>query len=139
MDGEFIAVNPDGSKKWAASIGPVDSKPVFGADGTVYAVVRDGTLHALQPGDGKEKWVSKVGITTTAYRTVGRDGTMYMGNGSDTLFAVKPNGSIKWAYKAAGRVNTDPVIGSDGTIYVGASDGKLYAINPNGTKKWEYA
>ncbi|WP_232015929.1 S-layer homology domain-containing protein [Paenibacillus baekrokdamisoli] len=139
LNGSFIALNPDGTKKWAAYIGAVDSRPVFGADGTVYANVRDGTLHALQPNDGTEKWVSKVGVTTTAYMAVGKDGTIYMGNVSDTLFAVKPNGSIKWTYKAGGLVNTTPVVGSDGMIYVGADDSKLYAINPNGTKQWEYA
>jgi len=138
MYGNIIALNPDGTKKWAVNIGAVDSSPVFGADGTVYANARDGTLHALQPNDGTEKWVSNVGVKTMAYMAVGRDGTIYMGNVSDTLFAVKPNGIIKWTYKAGGLVNTTPVVGSDGTIYVGVADSKLYAINPNGTNQWEY-
>jgi outer membrane protein assembly factor BamB len=137
-EGNFIALNPDGTVKWSVSIGPVSSRPVFGADGTVYVAVRDGTLHALHPSDGSEKWATKPGITTTAYMAIGPDGTLYIGNDSDTFYAVKPNGAIKWTYETGGVVNTVPAIGSDGTIYVGAADRKLYAISPNGKKEWDY-
>ncbi|GAA3407223.1 hypothetical protein GCM10020370_37490 [Paenibacillus hodogayensis] len=137
-EGTLIAVNPDGTKKWSVPLGPVSSRPVFGEDGTVYVAVSDGTLHALHPSDGSEKWASELGIVTTAYMAIGQDGTIYVGNGSDTLYAVKPNGSIKWTYQAGGVVNTVPAVGLNGMIYVGAADRKLYAISPSGKKEWEH-
>ncbi|OPH59050.1 hypothetical protein BC351_22245 [Paenibacillus ferrarius] len=103
----------------------------------MYIAVNDGTIHALNPSDGKEKWTSKIGFTFTVYLTTGKDGTIYLSNNTDTFYAIKPNGSIKWTYQAGGIIKTASAVGPDGTIYFGAADNKLYALLPDGTKLWD--
>jgi outer membrane protein assembly factor BamB len=64
------------------------------------------------------------------------DGTIYIGSGNDTLFAVNPDGTLKWQYATGASLAASPAIGSDGTIYEGSVDRQFYAINPDGTLKW---
>ncbi|PGO25242.1 hypothetical protein CN982_21830 [Bacillus cereus] len=66
---------------------------------------------------------------------IGRDGTIYVGNSNEKLYAFNPNGSIKWIKDDVAYMYCTPVIAEDGTIYV--VNKKLTALNPDGTIKWE--
>jgi outer membrane protein assembly factor BamB len=68
---------------------------------------------------------------------VGADGTVYVGNRNNNVYALNPiDGSIKWVFPGLGMADSSPAIGADGTIYTGAFS--LYALNPDGTEKWHY-
>ena len=54
----------------------------------------------------------------------------------DSLYAIRPDGTLKWRFETGNEIWSSPAIGQDGTIYVG-SDG-LYAISPDGTLKWRF-
>ncbi|AKB29128.1 cell surface protein [Methanosarcina siciliae T4/M] len=73
--------------------------------------------------------------------SIGPDGTIYIGNGDNNLYAFYPNGTLKWTYCAGGSfAYSTPAIDSNGTVYIGNDgDSKLYAINPDGTLKWTYS
>jgi outer membrane protein assembly factor BamB len=64
------------------------------------------------------------------------DGTIYVGSGNNTLYAMNPDGTLKWEYATGASLGASPAIGSDGTIYEGSVDRQFYAINPDGTLKW---
>jgi outer membrane protein assembly factor BamB len=64
------------------------------------------------------------------------DGTIYIGSGNNTLFAMNPDGTLKWQYETGASLGASPAVGSDGTIYEGSVDRQFYAINPDGTLKW---
>jgi outer membrane protein assembly factor BamB len=67
--------------------------------------------------------------------TVGGEGTIYFG--SDSFYAVNPDGSQKWTLPLTNAIyKSTPALDRDGTIYFVAS-GRLYAVTPAGSNKWE--
>lgn len=61
------------------------------------------------------------------------EGTLYIPDHFDELYAVYPNGTLKWIKNLGNPCQ--PALGSDGTVYVGTF-GHFYALYPNGTTKW---
>jgi hypothetical protein len=138
-DGKLYAVHPNGSLHWQYAT-PDGSAPDWislSTDGTVY--FSSGTkLYALTP-SGTKKWAFPYGGLAYGFAAVGKDGTVYVDNG--TLYALypestNPNGTKKWDYGLG--CAFAPVIGADGTIYAAGGNFVLYALRPNGTKKWEF-
>ncbi|MGA1874463.1 MAG: PQQ-binding-like beta-propeller repeat protein [bacterium] len=66
---------------------------------------------------------------------IGADGTVYVGTGNESIYALDPNGTVKWSYATGGLISTSPAIGADGTVYIGCDDGKLYAFGPGPADK----
>ena len=140
LNGNFYAINPDGTLKWSFDAGvPIAYTPAIGDDGTIYVNAASG-LYAFYP-DGTIKWWFSADCLFLGGPAIAKDGTIYIGSNVSKLFAIRPNGTQEWEFEitSAGQVS-DPVIGMDGTIYFGTafSDQRFYAVYPNGTKKWEY-
>ncbi|MFA5877592.1 MAG: PQQ-binding-like beta-propeller repeat protein [Candidatus Paceibacterota bacterium] len=156
---KLYAINPDGAQKWVYD--GVIGRPVVSANGTVYTKVSGtgGTgicLLAINK-NGTKKW--KIGSIDTAFLDpiIGKDGTIYAGDGGNKFYAIRPDGKVKWIFKPTGSQLPDDnavyavwdsrtAISTEGTIYFNAAyyyleagyqANKLQAINPNGTKKWE--
>lgn len=71
---------------------------------------------------------------------IGSDGTIYVG-GLDTLYAIRPNGTLKWWYTVDGQILSSPAVRSDWTgetVYFGSTDGILYAVDDDGNLKWRF-
>lgn len=148
--------------------GEIDGGVALAQDGTIYFVVSDGRLFAMNP-DGTLKWKTPLPNIFHEYYdadyfgrgapTIGTDGTIYYGilgwhhgpggyRNFGFLQAINPDGSEKWLYKTgeepAGEGSTMPWIqgtaatGHDGTIYVSSEDGVLHALNSNGALKWKF-
>lgn len=129
----FVAVNPDGSRRWRRSTGASGG---FGPSvylGTIYLPL-PGRLVAFRP-DGTVKWVYDAPITAGA--SIGADGTVYVAAG-DGLHAVSPLGIRRWFTGTAQVLRERPAIGGDGTIYVNGDYQDIYAFNADGTLKWLY-
>ncbi len=139
----LYAIYTNGTQRWNISLGgSTEYASVIASDGTVYEVVKNTSdnyiyLLAIDSASGSIKWKYKTTeITPTGSSpAIGDDGTIYFGAGN-SLYAVKPDGTLKWKFTTGGNVRSSPAIASDGTIYVGSADGHLYALNPGGTKKW---
>jgi outer membrane protein assembly factor BamB len=149
----LYAICPDGSLRWVsrfAEWGPAAS-PALAGDGTIYLTTGNGTLYAIDPKTGGEKW-HFTGVGYPMAPTVGADGTVYFGTdlavwGSDTnwdyeyagyMYAVSPDGSLKWSWKT-GRIESTPAVGPGGTVYLTSWDGNLYALDPaTGSRKWAF-
>jgi outer membrane protein assembly factor BamB len=127
-----LADGTGGSMQYNA--GADASGPVVGADGTVY-VGGDGKLTAVTP-DGDPKWVfvpTFPGVVSTPAITV--DGYLYVlvipgkkrlaMQGTDSLYAVNPDGTRRWACGLGeGLSDPDyplsaPKLDASGFIYVG--------------------
>ncbi|WP_231758684.1 PQQ-binding-like beta-propeller repeat protein [Microbulbifer elongatus] len=71
--------------------------------------------------------------------TVGADGTVYVGSGSN-VYALNPeDGSVKdgWPFATQDTVKATPLVDSvNGNIYVGSLDDYLYALTPYGLEQW---
>jgi hypothetical protein len=106
------------------------------------------------PGDDLP-YYSEPNDAIDASPAIGPDGTIYIPNTSNLLFAIDPiSGNVKWSNNI---VNTNGVfdtqkaeitgsatVASDGIIYIGSTDNNmtgsdsncLFAFNPDGTTKW---
>ena len=150
---QLYAFRPDGTVRWtcATAESGVAASPALASDGTIYLATGNGTLYAIDPTTGSEKW-HFTGVGYPSATTVGGDGTIYFGTdlavfGSDTnwapegaghLYAVNSDGALKWAVKT-GRIKNPPAIGSDGTVYLASLNGYLYALDPaTGSRKWTF-
>ena len=76
--------------------------------------------------------------------SIDADGTVYVGDGSGTLYAFNPNSNArKWTFVTtqvngeADAITSTATIGPDGTIYFGTYNNVLYAVT-NGAMKWSY-
>lgn len=128
------------------------SPPVVASDGTVYIDARGTTedLYALDGNTGAIKWsVQLVGAGMPLYDearpAIGRDGTVYVNDGTWRLAAVSPSGAILWRFAQAGLYLRFPMPSPDGSIYVHCGGGGLpydpaswgvLALSANGTRKW---
>jgi len=135
-EGEIIAINPNGTKKW---IYPTEnliySDPAIGDDGTIYIGSDDGYIYAINP-NGTLKWRYKTGHHIKASPSIADDGTIYVPSYDDYLYAINPNGTLRWKCGGVGAA-TNPAIGEDGTIYLSNYD-TFHAVYPNGDLKWTY-
>lgn len=81
-------------------------------------------------------WSFKLSGPYSAVRpVVGKDGTIYVVDVLDNLFAIAPDGALLWTRANAGGKGVD--IGPDGTIYTGNEDW-IKAYTPTGYLKWTF-
>jgi outer membrane protein assembly factor BamB/subtilisin family serine protease len=129
-----------GTLLWQASVGPTDSSPALGPDGTIYLFGADQSLYAFSS-DGQERWAFRAGGTIlSASVAIAQDRTIYFGADDRNLYALTPDGKEKWRFRADLPLRSSPAIGPDGTIYIGSGSepsesAKVYAVGPNGILK----
>ncbi len=157
--GYLIALNPDGTLRWALSLGYValPSSPAVARDGTIYVGSEEGScqagtahshLFAVNP-NGTVRWGFPTNGWVYSSPAIGADGTICVGSSynchpvnNGNLYAINPSGREKWAFSTGTgiSVSSSPAIGADGTIYFGADDGNFYALTDGGqgtvTEKW---
>jgi hypothetical protein len=118
-----------------------------GPDGTVYAAMAYGQLHAVDF-KGVLQWSVQAGAGGGAYgpAVVGSDGTIYVAGlvpsqsgrtYTGGIFAYKPDGTQRWVFNAtgeAGGIIAGPGIGPDGNIYAVAEYPGigLFSLTPAG-------
>ena len=87
--------------------------------------------------DGQLKWKFTTSYIIQSSPIIDSEGTIYIHDNNDILYAINSNGIEKWNNSFSGITRT-PAIDSHGTIYIGSYDNRFYAINPNGTEKWNF-
>jgi outer membrane protein assembly factor BamB len=93
--GTIFAELPNGTNKWTTSLGAsIYGSVILGSDDTLYVVTYTppSIVYALSPVDGSQKWsytltTSITPITGTPI--LGKDGTLYIGNNSGRLYALR--------------------------------------------------
>jgi outer membrane protein assembly factor BamB len=111
------------------------SRPVIGADGTIYVNDANSHLYALTP-DGELKWV--LNGAGDAGVDIGPDGTIYVGS-TVYITAVRPDGTVKWRFQQQPEafILLGPSVGPDGNIYAVASSGMgVFSLTPKGKVRW---
>lgn len=124
---------------WAFEIdGEAYTSPTV-VDGTVYIASDDskeGTLYAIDAGDGTELWsyesVARIGSTPFV-----TGDTVFFGDNDGNLFALDAtDGSERWSLEDLGYVQSPTVTG--GTVYVSGSH-TLYAVDAeDGAEQWTF-
>jgi len=138
VDNEVGALRPidltDGTGGWEYLAGAEASGPVVGPDGSVF-IGGEGKLHAVKP-DGSPMWIfvpTLEGVVSTPAVTA--DGYLYVLvvpgkkrfalQGTDSLYAVDPDGTRRWAcglgegYSDPDYPLSAPKVDASGFVYVG--------------------
>lgn len=80
---------------------------------------------------------SLVWTMNTTYATtpvIGRDGSLYLGNGFMTFRSYTSDGMLRWTYQT-GLVSGPAALGADDSVYIPAT-GRIVALTSLGTDKW---
>lgn len=128
QDGDFNALNPDGTLKWRITPEyPVQVPPAVGPDSTVYIGDNGYNFYAIDY-NGTIKWNYPIRVSYST-PAIGADGTIYVEEAGKSLYAFSPQGDVLWTYYYGGGTNSSPAIAPDGTIYLsGWYDNSLHAI-----------
>ena len=136
---DYITVSDGSGGETPATIGLADTPwPKFN-----YDLNNTGQSPYIGPQTNTIKWTFPLGSTATiqAGTAIGPDGTLYIGSGDGTFYALNPDGTKKWSYASGAPITSTPAIGSDGTIYFThrqSSSKYIFALNPDGTLKWKF-
>jgi outer membrane protein assembly factor BamB len=136
-DTGLVAVNPDGTLRWRASIGDVSYGFAIAADGTIIvsANSRDSALFAIRP-DGTVRWSRKIGQDDLV-PAIDDDGTIYFGADRNRANALDPEGNPKWFAEtdaAAYRVSISP---QGLVVFTTRDDHGVHAIRRDGGRVWD--
>lgn len=142
--GLYALRSDDGSTIWRfETMGVVQCEPLYDAGrDTVYFGSHDGALYAVRASDGQLLFRFATGAEVTR-KPVLVDGTLFVANGNDTLFALDAaNGKTKW------QAHRSPALGMEvagyagpafdrGKIYMAFSDGNVTAYDAkDGAERW---
>jgi PQQ-like domain len=116
------------------------------ADGSMHApavvenngmivVPRAHWLHEFSP-EGHQAWVQELTSGHLGPAALGKNGTIYLGDGEHKVLAVDRSGEKMWQFEADSDISGSPVVDADGTIYFDTSR-VVYALKPDGSLKWE--
>ncbi len=161
-DAKLSAINRNtGATVWEKLISGYaysEIKHTVSENGTLYIVDQYNDIFlAYDTSDGSLKWTYQFGSTHgNGHVAIADDGTLYTVrfNGTFTVYAFNPNGSIKWTKNIdpPDSVSTSPVvIGNNGAVIFGTltynssngdrtNHGELYALDPSdGSIDWQYS
>ena len=134
LDGQFVALDPDGSLKWRYSAGQKIYPSALLVGSSVIFGTHQQELVSLSL-QGQPRWKLPVRDVVDASATLGPDGRVYVvANGA---YAVDLLGRLHWHKPTAGHVRSAPVIHPRRLVIIGTTEGLLIALRPDGTVAWE--
>jgi len=79
------------------------------------------------------------GGMATASEDEGADGTIYIGSGDGSVYAIdSSSGDVEWEFETDDEIRSSPTV-ADGTVYIGSNDGSVYALSADsGDLEWEF-
>jgi|SRR5579871_395748 len=139
--GMGYAIDAKGNVLWKKQIGP-NGFQFFGGSATgkigntIFSILNDGSLHAVDAGNGNNLWTAPVGGAAREINSgpiSDGNNTLYVNGNDGFVYAFDINGKQVWKLPTSGvaasmDVAGTPAIGNDGTLYVPGNDGNLYAF-----------
>jgi cysteine-rich repeat protein len=130
VDNQAICLDEaTGNEVWTANINGNSTSTPAVHDGKVFIGSDDGSLYALDAGDGSYLWSYATGGEVWSAPAVSGDGKVCFGSLDHTVYCVsEETGSMIWSYfTGASRLISSPAI-SDGMLIVGNENGQVYAF-----------
>ena len=113
----------------------VRNAPALWRDETI-ALPRQHWIHLFDP-DGTQAWFSELTPGQLGAAALADDGTVYVPDDRQSLFAVGRSGNTVWRVTTDGPVIGSAVVASDGTIFFATSNA-VDAVTPDGRIKWQF-
>ncbi len=136
LDGQFVALNPDGSLKWRYSAGQKIYPSALVAGSSVIFGTHQKELVSLSL-EGMPRWKLPLQDVVDASATLGPDGKVYVvANGA---YAVDLLGRLHWHRPTADHVRSAPAIHPSRLVVIGTTEGSLMALQPDGAVAWKVA
>ncbi|MCF7927719.1 MAG: PQQ-binding-like beta-propeller repeat protein [Spirochaetales bacterium] len=124
------------TERWDyAATGRVMHQPVFGNDGSIYAIVEPRHLVYLSE-YGKKLRQKRIPERLSDSLAVGPDGTIYAGTKNGSFYAVNPQGGVVWRLKTERGSFYRPAIDHNGVLYLADDKGGLRALTHQGHQIW---
>jgi outer membrane protein assembly factor BamB len=136
LDGQFVALRPDGSLKWRYSAGQKIYPSALVAGTSIIFGTHQRELVSLSL-QGQPRWKLPLDDVVDASATLGPNGEIYVV--ADGAYAVDLLGRLHWHRPTADHVRTAPVIHPARLIIIGTTEGTLIALRPDGAVAWEVA
>ena len=136
-NGSVAAMDKNGAVLWRTSLGGgIDSAPAI-ADGRLYAVTKNETIHALNASDGKVLWSNKIsGSLVFGSAPMITDGNIVVATSVGKVYFFGSDGKQKWMKDLQCGIFSSPAKNGN-LIYIGADDRMLYALNiKKGSVEW---
>ncbi len=122
---------------WRRALGgKIDAYPAQGPGGDVYVVADDRALHCIDPLTGESKWIYRPGGRLRNLLMVAPDGTIYVQNDRQELFAVTPGGTGRWKLNMRLEPSALPAAAPDGRVIVPLSGGRIVSVSRHGRILW---
>lgn len=84
-------------------------------------------------------WQIETGKGIFSSPVIDSSGTVYIGSGDHTFYAISETGEIKWSFLTDEIIDSSGLLDSDGNVYVGSGDGSVYAFNrETGKILWKF-
>jgi outer membrane protein assembly factor BamB len=132
--------------QWRVPLGSEASGSPAIADEVLYVTANDGSVHAIDPITGEERWQMTHDYLRVVTSPAVGGGAIYVSMAyptsaarNGTVMALdKRSGTQLWEFFTKGRPVGSPVV-SDFTLHVGTDDGFLYGLDTNlGTESWRF-
>lgn len=136
LDGQFVALEPDGSLKWRYSAGHKIYPSALVVGSSVIFGTHNEELVSLSL-QGQPRWKLPLQDVVDASATLGPDGRVYVV--ADGAYAVDLLGRLQWHKPTAEHVRSAPVIHPQRVVIIGTTEGSLIALRPDGDIAWEVA
>lgn len=129
------AVSDNFSLPGSARVGESSaSSPVVYSDDSI-ALPRQNWVQLFNS-DGSPTWNLELTPGSLGIASLGEDGTIYVADDRNMLYAVDHSGALEWKFEADGNVAGSPVVDSDGVIYFTTAR-SVYALDRLGAVKWQ--
>jgi len=116
--------------------GEINTFPAQGPGSDVYIIAEDRALHSLNGETGEVNWIYRPGGKLRSFLMIGADGTIYIQNDRQELFAVTPGGSGRWKLFLGSELAVLPAGGLDGRIFLPLIRGGVLCVSRFGEILW---
>lgn len=122
---------------WRQALGgKIDAYPAQGPNGDVYVIADDRAVHSIDPLTGKQNWIYRPGGRLLNLLVVAPDGTIYVQNDKQELFAVTPGGNGRWKLLMHTESSTLPAAAPDGRLILPLVGGRIICLSRYGEILW---
>jgi len=127
----------DTNPVWRRALGgEINTFAAQGPGGDVYIVADDRALHSLNPLSGESNWIYRPGGRLRSMLMVAPDGTVYVQNDRQELFAVTPGGTGRWKLRMGAEAASLPAAAPDGRVVIPLVGGRIVCVSRYGVILW---